>query len=167
MERVRRVLPEELDSVMGIYDRARTFMAANGNPRQWKDHPSRELIQRFIDSGYEMCIEDEDGPLLGVFALMPGPEESYRNLESGQWLDEEPYWVIHAVASTFRKKGFFSRVCTWVFGQVNNVRIDTSPDNAPMLKSFHKAGFSRCGTFHPVESPELELVAFQRHDRKD
>lgn len=160
---VRRASISELDSIMDIYAKAREFMRENGNPRQWANHPSRELIQGYVEDGYLYVVEKEDG-VLGVFAFLPGPDEAYVRID-GAWLDDAPYWVIHAVASTFRSHGLFSIICDWVFQRVKNVRIDTSPDNKPMLRGFEKQGFTRCGIVHVAEDPELTLIAYQRHDR--
>ena len=53
---------------MEIYARAREFMAANGNPRQWgQSHwPPEALIARDIERG-KCYVCEADGLLQGVF----------------------------------------------------------------------------------------------------
>ena len=60
----RPVTPDELPTVLAIYDRARKFMAAHGNPRQWNTTwPTRNLMSwpdkirfaKFARGWYNSC----------------------------------------------------------------------------------------------------------------
>lgn len=64
--RIRKTTINDLDAVMKIYARARSFMAENGNPTQWKDsYPSEELIRKDILDGVSyVCIDDEGSEAL-------------------------------------------------------------------------------------------------------
>lgn len=159
---IRLVEMAELDSVMDIYAKAREFMHKNGNTRQWVTHPERELVQEFIEKK-QLWIAEENNEVIGVFAFVPGPDPMYQVITDGRWLDDDPYWVFHSVASTFKGHGFFHKICQWGFERTNNIRIDTFRENAPMLKAIEKEGFAYCGHVHPLDDPELELNAFQKH----
>lgn len=70
MIEIKKALPPDLDNIMPIYERARAYMAANGNPSQWiNGYPGREDISADIRSGNcYVCVEQ--GQLHGVFALI-------------------------------------------------------------------------------------------------
>ena len=48
---IRQACPEDLSRILPVYDRARAFMAANGNPDQWGDrHPDEGILSRDIQN---------------------------------------------------------------------------------------------------------------------
>lgn len=139
----------DLDSIMSIYDRARAFMAENGNPDQWGDgYPHREDIAADITK--EVCyICTEQGRICGVFALIPGEEVTYRTIENGEWRTQEPYATIHRLASDGVCSGI-ARLCfSWCQEQCRELglalRIDTHADNLVMQHVIEAAGFEKCG----------------------
>ena len=141
---IRKASVKDLDQIMQIYENARAFMCANGNKEQWgDDYPSRELIEQELDDMY-LCMAD--GQIACVFYYAEEEDEDYREI-NGKWLNEEPYAVVHRVASTGIVKGAAAYCLDWAYSQVLNIRMDTYRDNIPMQKLLEKCGFRYCGSF--------------------
>ena len=122
-------------------------MRTNGNAEQWgDDYPSRELIEQDFDRMY-LCIEKEQ--IACVFYYAVEEDEDYRWI-NGKWLNEEPYAVVHRVASTGIVKGAASYCLDWAYSQIPNIRMDTYADNIPMQRLLEKCRFQYCGSFERV-----------------
>lgn len=141
---IRKASLQDLDQIMQIYENAKAFMRANGNKEQWGDsYPSRELIEHDLDDMY-LCMSE--GQIACVFYYVKGEDEDYRQI-NGKWLNEEPYGVVHRVASTGIIKGAAAYCLNWAYSQIPNLRMDTYKDNIPMQKLLEKYGFKYCGSF--------------------
>ncbi len=157
---IRKAEEQELEEILRVYEDARAYMAANGNKTQWKDgYPQADLVLTDIRQGYcHVCVEN--GEILGVFSWIPGPDPTYRVIENGAWLDEQPYTVIHRVAVRCRHRGIASACMDYAAARCKSLRIDTHADNLPMQRSLEKNGFLRCGIIHVEDgSPR---IAYQR-----
>ena len=144
---IRKASVQDLDQIMQIYEKAREFMRTNGNAEQWGDeYPSRELIEQDFDRMY-LCIEKEQ--IACVFYYAVEEDDDYRWI-NGKWLNEEPYAVVHRVASTGIVKGAASYCLDWAYSQIPNIRMDTYADNIPMQRLLEKCGFQYCGSFERV-----------------
>lgn len=142
--KIRKATMQDLDQIMQIYGKAKEFMCANGNARQWEEgYPSRELIEQELDHMY-LCMEEEN--IACVFYYAVGEDEDYRQI-NGKWLNEEPYGVVHRVASAGITKGAASYCLEWAYSQIPNIRMDTYVDNIPMQRLLEKCGFKYCGSF--------------------
>lgn len=141
---IRKASAQDLDQIMQIYENAKTFMRENGNKDQWgDDYPSRELIAQDLDDMY-LCMSENQ--IACVFYYKKGEDEEYRQI-NGKWLNEEPYGVVHRVASAGIVKGAASYCLDWAYSQIPNLRMDTYRDNIPMQKLLEKCGFQYCGFF--------------------
>lgn len=146
---IKKASAQDLDQIMQIYEKAKEFMRANGNAKQWEDgYPSRELIEQDLDHMY-LCMTGEQ--IACVFYYAMGEDEDYRQI-NGKWLNEEPYAVVHRVASTGIVKGAASYCLDWAYSQVPNIRMDTYTDNIPMQRLLEKCGFQYCGSFERMGS---------------
>lgn len=90
--RIRKTTINDLDTVMKIYARARSFMADTGNPTQWKDsYPSEELIRKDILDGVSYVCVDEDSEDPRTNPDREGTEKSSgsRTLENGNAKENE------------------------------------------------------------------------------
>ena len=144
---IRKTNISELDTVMKIYEAARKFMKATGNPTQWgDDRPKRSKIESDIKAGRSfVCVDD--GQLLGVFTYIFGEDDpTYEYVENGQWLNDLPYGVMHSVASLASGKGVGRFCIDWALEQSRNVRIDTHENNKVMQSLLFKMGFEHIGT---------------------
>ena len=158
---IRKTKPEEIRTVMELYEQARKFMRSQGNTRQWiHGYPSIEIVQNDIASGNSyVCIE---GEIIGVFCFLQGEEPNYRIIEKGEWLNNEPYGVIHRMASSGRRKGLADECIRWCFEQCPNIRVDTHEDNRVMQRVLERNGFRKCGIIY-VED-DTPRIAYQKYN---
>ncbi len=142
---IRKATEEVLDEILKIYAHARKFMAQNGNPAQWGDsYPPPERVKQDIAEGKcHVCVEN--GRILCVFYFAREEDPTYRVIREGSWLNDEPYAVVHRIASAEGTKGAASFCLNWAFEQTGNIRIDTHDDNKPMQGLLKKSGFRYCG----------------------
>ena len=138
----------DLPRILEIYAGARAFMRASGNPNQWGDtHPAEHYLREDIPLRrlYVCC---DGGDILAVFFYEQGIDPCYVHIEDGQWLNEEPYGVIHRIAVARQGKGIAGACIQWALRQCPNLRMDTHRDNLPMQRLLEKHGFVRCGTVY-------------------
>lgn len=163
----------DLPQMMAVYAIARQMMKDTGNPNQWKDSfPEEEAVKRGILEGKAyLCLAEEGdegkegeglqpGELLGTFYFAVEDDPTYRRIYQGEWLDQEPYGVIHRVAASGRGKGFGKACFDWAGRQWGNLKIDTHRDNRVMQHVLEKNGFQKCGIIY-LENGE-ERLAYQR-----
>ena len=156
----RRATVEDLDTIMGIYGKARQIMRDSGNTRQWVNgYPSRNLIEGDIERGESFVIEDLEGTIHAVFMFSVGDDPTYSIIEDGAWLNDNPYGVIHRIASDGLVRGILAAAVTFARNTVGDIRIDTHADNAMMQRSLQKAGFERCGIIYCQDG--TPRIAFQ------
>ncbi len=160
---IRKTELQDLDVVMEIYDKARQYMRQNGNLNQWIDgYPGREIILEDMRNGYShVCIKD--GEIVAVFSFILGTDPTYLEIYEGSWLNDEPYGVIHRIASVSHQKGVASFCIDWCYGKCRNLRIDTHEDNFIMQNLLIKNGFTRCGIIYLLSG--APRVAFQKSDK--
>lgn len=152
---IRKTRLEDLEAVMPIYDYARGFMQAHGNGNQWiNGYPSVELIRGEIQAGHSFVCEDEEGEIVGTFCYIEGIDPTYLKIYEGEWLNDEPYGVIHRMASNGKQKGISSECIRWTFARRDNVRVDTHRENGVMHNLLKKNGFIRCGIIYLLNGSE-------------
>ena len=161
MNDIRKATFGDLDEILAIYERARRFMAENGNPHQWKNvHPPKSSLEENIRDGLLYVIENE-GVIDGVFFFDEGPDPTYDYIE-GKWLNDRPYSVIHRIASAGRIKGVLKICVQWCLSYCNNIKMDTHDDNKIMQHQLEKLGFQHCGTIYvpdygPMKAYQLDI----------
>lgn len=158
---IRKTKIVEINEVMKIYEAARKFMKENGNPDQWgDDRPAKSKIEDDIKAGNNyVCVDN--GKLVGAFTYMYGWDDpTYSYIENGQWINDEPYGVMHSVASLVSGKGVGRYCINWALKHSKNVKIDTHDDNKAMRVLLEKMGFVRCGTIY-LENGDPR-IAFQK-----
>ena len=82
--------------------------------------------------------------VVGYFALLPSPEPTYSFIK-GAWLSDEPYGVIHRIASYPDVHGVFAAIIDFAAARFPRLRIDTHRDNRIMQHLIDKHGFTYCG----------------------
>ena len=82
--------------------------------------------------------------IVAYFALLPSPEPTYDVID-GAWLTDEPYGVIHRMASYPEVHGIFSTIINYAASRFAHLRIDTHRDNRIMQHLIEKHGFTYCG----------------------
>ncbi len=157
---IRKTTEADLERVMEIYAVARDFMAKTGNPNQWKTHkPQRALVENDIEKGQSyICLDG--GNIVGVLAFIPGEDPTYKVIYDGKWLSDEPYVVVHRIASSGEVKGTGTFMMKWAEGQFPHIRIDTHRDNKVMQNMLKKLGYTYCGIIHLEDGDER--LAFEK-----
>lgn len=161
MIQIRPSQLSDLDRLMEIFDYARKFMVSVGNENQWiNGYPSRQLIFEEIAAQHCFVCEDEEGKVIGTFCFVPSPDPYYTVIEDGAWLNDDPYYVIHRIASDGSQKGIGKFCLDWCDKQYPNLRADTHHDNVIMQKLLTQHGYQRCGIVHVANG--TERIAYQK-----
>ena len=148
---VRKGTEQDFDQIMTIYAYAQDYMIHSGNPDQWGHfYPDTELIRSDIREGRCRVICDEDF-IHGVFAICEGEDPTYRYIEDGEWLNNEPYVSIHRIAGDGQVHGLFSCAANYCKDIISNVRIDTHENNLVMQRQIVKNDFRKCGTIYVAD----------------
>ncbi len=140
---------QDIDSILAIYAIARKYMEETGNGTQWgKTRPEKRLIEEDIRKGQCFIGTDNDGKIHFVFAFILGNDLTYTVIEGGNWLNDQPYGVIHRIASDMQFHGVFKECLDFCKGYCSNIRIDTHENNLTMRHLLKKHGFTRCGIIY-------------------
>ncbi len=160
---IRKASFKDLAQILDIYARAREFQKNTGNPTQWAGgYPQKDLLEEDLVLGrLYVCADGEE--ILGVFVFFIGDDETYRIIRNGRWLNDEPYGVIHRIASSGKEKGVARFCFQWALSQCENLRIDTHADNTVMQHVLQKNGFLRCGEITAADG--TPRIAFQKTAR--
>ena len=151
---IRRSTMQDLDTLCKMYESARQFMAFHGNPQQWgQTYPKRTLTASDIENGWSYVCEDH-GRIIATFYYREGPDDTYRRIYAGEWLNERPYGVVHRITSDGTVKGAASFCLAWAFAQCGNLKIDTHRDNRIMQHMLEKNGFKYCGIIYTDDGSE-------------
>lgn len=157
---IRRAKSEDLETIMDIYAGARAFMAVNGNPGQWANgYPQRDLVEKDLQKEQLYVCETEEG-IGAVFVYFQGTDPCYEVIREGNWLNEEPYGVLHRIAVAQQGRGIASICLDWCFRQCGNMRGDTHENNKSMQRLFEKNGFVKCGIICTDDG--TERIAYQK-----
>ena len=97
--------------------------------------------------------------IVAYFALLPSPEPTYDYID-GAWLTDEPYGVIHRMASYPEVHGIFSTIIDYAASRYTHLRIDTHRDNRIMQHLIEKHGFTYCGIIWLEDG--TERLAYER-----
>lgn len=147
--KIRKALPEDLNSILKIYETAREYMRKSGNPTQWgTNKPSEELLVDDIRKGELYVGEGDDGNVHFVFAFILGEDPTYSYIENGKWLSDAPYGTIHRIASDGMVSGVVKTAVDFCKKTTANLRIDTHENNKTMQHVVEKLGFIKCGIIY-------------------
>lgn len=157
----------DVPPILQIYETARQLMRTSGNPTQWGDsYPSVEIVTNDIEHEQSYVCIDDDGDIVGVFCYFVGIEPTYNNIYEGKWLNDDPYGVIHRIASSGKHKGIASFCINWCLSNHNNIRIDTHRNNHAMHHLLSKMGFTSCGIIYLENGSERVGYGKERHSNK-
>ena len=151
---IRTAQSGDLPQILKIYDRARRFMAENGNPDQWGNvFPPTALLQQDIAVGRLFVSEDADG-IHAAFAFIVGDDPAYATIRDGAWLSDAPYGTIHRLAGDGVHRGIFEQCMEFCRENAPDLRADTHADNRTMQHLLEKHGFVYCGIVNPPDGGE-------------
>lgn len=138
----------DLPRILKIYDIAKAYMCANGNPNQWNGaYPDPETLRTDIEK-QRLYVYKKDGRIHGVFMLLLEEEPTYAYIEDGSWREETPYGTIHRLAGDGEVKGLFAKCVAFCEKKVPYLRADTHFDNHTMQHLLEKNGFERRGIIY-------------------
>lgn len=147
-ELIRKATLEDMPVLLEIYDRARKFMVSTGNTNQWtNEYPSKEILTDDILKSEMFVLEDEDG-IQASFVFYCGIDLCYNKIYDGQWLNNEPYGVIHRIATRGLKKHMADYILEYCSSKIDNIRMDTHVNNKPMQNFMIRHGFKHVGTIY-------------------
>lgn len=145
---IRNAVASDVDELLVIYESARAYMRACGNPTQWPEgYIGRDLLEEDIGDGKLYAVV-RNGQTRGVFYFAVEEDPTYAVIENGSWLDASPYGVIHRIASDGKDRGILDEAVTFALGKINHIRIDTHADNRVMQSLLRKNGFSPRGIIY-------------------
>ena len=158
---IRKATFEDMDKILVIYEYAREQMRLSENPSQWGNHyPSLEIVQKDIENGNSYVITDEADEICAVFVFIIGDDPTYKNIENGNWLNDDAYGTIHRVASSGKQKGVL-RVCLqYCESKMPNVRVDTHENNRIMQHLLERSGYQKCGIIYVADGKPR--IAYQK-----
>ena len=160
--KIRKSISSDINDILIIYERARSFMKETGNPNQWRDNkPEKEEISKDINDGNHYIVYDDDG-IYGAFSFIIGEDPTYNYIE-GAWLNNEKYGTLHKVASAQTKHGILSFILGYCSALVDNIRIDTHEDNKVMQHLILKNSFTKCGIIYLLNGEPR--IAYQKRIR--
>ena len=156
---IRKATCNDIPFLMDIFHKAKGIMRSSGNMHQWNDsYPSEEIVRNDIDEGhcFVLC---KDGRIIASMAFIPGPDPTYAHVE-GQWLNDDPYYVIHRIAAIEPGHKAAEIFFDWAFTQTDCIRIDTHKDNVIMHHILTRYGFTHCGIIYLANGDPRE--AYQK-----
>ena len=160
--RIQIAFPEDLEFIEGAYAHARAFMQANGNATQWPNgYPGRIDAEEDIARGHCFLVADDEGPL-AVFSFIPGPDETYAQID-GAWHSNADYYVIHRVAAV-RGRGVARAIFRFAAQHADYLRCDTHEDNAPMRRTLRSFGFRECETITVTNGTQARRLRLGQRD---
>jgi len=141
---IRLANTSDTNRIFEIYEYARAYMKAHGNPYQWgDDRPEKSLTKDDIKNQRCYVMEDE-GHIFACFVFTIGFEKAYE----AKFPSKVEYGVIHRVASDGSKRGIVERIVDFAKGKENLIRIDTHEDNKTMQKAIERQNFKRLGIIY-------------------
>ena len=141
---IRLATALDADRIFEIYEYARAYMKAHGNPNQWGDNrPEKSLTKDDIKNQRCYVMEDE-GHIFACFVFTIEFEKEYEAICPSK----VEYGVIHRVASDGSKRGIVERIVDFAKGKVNLLRIDTHEDNKTMRNCIERQNFKRLGIIY-------------------
>lgn len=154
MRTIRHTTTDDIPTLLALAEAGRATMRKTGNMEQWiNGYPSLADFEDDIKREIGYIIE-EDGKPVAMFAFMPSPEPTYLKIYQGAWLNDEPYHVVHRLASLPNVKGIFDTVMEFAEPQTGNIRIDTHRDNVIMRHLMERHGFVYCGIVYMMNGDE-------------
>lgn len=144
---IRPAVTADLSRILEIYEIAKKFMRASGNPTQWSNgYPFPDLLEEDIKAGNLYVVTGGDA-IHGVFAFILGADPTYTVIEGGSWRSDSPYGTIHRIASD-GSGGILAAALEFSRSRISHLRVDTHADNKPMQHLVEKYGFSRRGIIY-------------------
>ena len=171
---IRATTPKDIDAVMAIIEEARRTIAALGIDQWQNGSPNRVMITEDVALGRGRIVTEDDGTIVGTFALIYTGEPTYNSIYDGAWQTADhdrdgsiAYMAIHRVAVSVSKRGSgvstamirYAEEYARILGKIS-LRIDTHRGNVVMRRMLEKHGFTHCGVIYLQNGDER--VAYEK-----
>ena len=111
----------DLEDILKIKAIAYNFMLSKDNKNQWiDDYPQKELLLNDIKNKHLYLITKNNLPH-AFFYFNIEEDPTYINIYEGKWLNNEPYGVIHRLASDLVIKDVFKIALEFALKNINNL----------------------------------------------
>ena len=114
-------------------------------------HPSDAAIRGYLPDGVQFVAE-EDGEIVGAFALTPQSGAVYSQITWKSAAAEQDAAVLHifAVAPRIQRGGYATALVRFTADIARDrgkrvLRLDMLESNAPAMRLYRRCGFSVCG----------------------
>ena len=141
---IRLANTSDTNRIFEIYEYARAYMKAHGNPYQWGDDRPEKSVTKDDIKNQRCYVMEDDGHIFACFVFTIGFEKEYE----AKFPSKVEYGVIHRVASDGSKSGIVERIVDFAKGKVNLLRIDTHKDNKTMQRAVGRQNFKRLGIIY-------------------
>jgi hypothetical protein len=149
---IRPATEADIPAVLPVFEAAKAIMRADGNHDQWgRPRISRGTPFFFATSQegavchFERSRRRSREIYRRVLRALTFPRTTYSHID-GAWLTDEPYGVIHRIASYPEVHGIFSAIIDFAAARYPHLRIDTHRDNRIMQHLIDAACFTYCGS---------------------
>ena len=151
---VRETRTEDVADVMRVINEGKQYFKGKGIDQWQNGYPNEETILKDIEEGNGLVLI-RNNRIIGTCYLRFGVEEDYLKIENGEWLNDDPYGVIHRIAVEMAEKGqgYAAELLKYAEKKaqslgIRNLRIDTHEKNLSMQRWITKNGFVRCGNVY-------------------
>lgn len=134
----------DTNRIFEIYEYARAYMKAHGNPHQCGDNRPEKSVTKDDIKNQRCYVMEDDGHIFACFVFTIGFEKEYE----AKFPSKVEYGVIHRVASDGSKRGIVERIVDFAKGKVNLLRIDTHEDNKTMQRCIERQNFKKLGIIY-------------------
>ena len=141
---IRLANTSDTNRIFEIYEYARAYMKAHGNPNQWGDERPEKSLTKDDIKNQRCYVMEDDGHIFACFVFTIGFEKEYE----AKFPSNDKYGVIHRVASDGSKRGIVERIVDFAKGKVNLLRIDTHEDNKTMQRCIERQNFKKLGIIY-------------------
>ena len=141
---IRLANTSDTNRIFEIYEYARAYMKAHGNPNQWGDNRPEKSLTKDDIKNQRCYVMEDDGHIFACFVFTIGFEKAYE----AKFPSKVEYGVIHRVASDGSKRGIVELIVDFAKGKVNFLRIDTHEDNKTMQRAIERQNFKRLGIIY-------------------
>ncbi|AGR40919.1 acetyltransferase [Spiroplasma taiwanense CT-1] len=151
---LRKATIQDFKKVIELLNKSINLLKSE-NIDQWQDNmPNEDTFKEDIEK-QRLYVLVFDGQVVGMATIHEEIEESYENLNSGKWINDDRYATIHrfSVDTDFsgKKFGNFLFAClisVAVSKGFKTIKIDTHKDNLRMQYLIQKNDFKYCGNFY-------------------
>lgn len=149
-QNLRKAGIAEIPEIWDILQQA-ILRRKNDGSDQWQNgYPNPDVVRKDIETGSGYVLTDND-TIIGYCAVIINDEPAYRNIK-GRWLTNGDFIVVHRVAISDQHtgKGLACKIFELIEkialdNDIHSIKVDTNFDNAAMLKTLERSGYTYCG----------------------